>query len=118
MIKFINKKSCNLRNNSGFDKKRKQEEVKTEVLIEEKPIEETAPVKPQKKNNKKDKNKEINTEESMDNTTLQQAEMLVNALNGVEPERIKKVKSEKGLFERTESSKIYLTEDNRQILND
>lgn len=31
---------------------------------------------------------------------------------------IKKVKKEKGLIERTESSKIILTEDNRELLND
>jgi len=31
---------------------------------------------------------------------------------------VKFVKSEKGLIERTESSKIVLTEDNRQLLND
>lgn len=31
---------------------------------------------------------------------------------------IKRVKKEKGLIERTESSKIVITEDNRQVLND
>jgi hypothetical protein len=54
----------------------------------------------------------------MDENMLNKAESLVNALSGVDPERIKKVKMDKGLFERTESSKIVLTEDNRQILND
>ena len=54
----------------------------------------------------------------MDERILDKAESLVNALSGVDPNRLKKVKSDKGLFERTESSKIVLTEDNRQILID
>ena len=54
----------------------------------------------------------------MDENMLSRAESIVNALNGVDPNRIKKVKSEKGLSERTESSKVVLTEDNRQILID
>jgi hypothetical protein len=54
----------------------------------------------------------------MDENMLNRAESLVNALSGIDPNRIKKVKNDKGLFERTESSKIVLTEDNRQILND
>lgn len=32
--------------------------------------------------------------------------------------RVKRVKKDKGLIERTESSKVVLTEDNRQLLND
>ena len=32
--------------------------------------------------------------------------------------RVKKVKKDKGLIERTESSKVVLTEDNKQLLND
>ena len=38
----------------------------------------------------------------MDENMLSRAESIVNALSGVDPNRIKKVKSEKGLFERTE----------------
>ena len=34
------------------------------------------------------------------------------------PGRVKRVKKDKGLIERTESSKVVLTEDNRQLLND
>lgn len=37
---------------------------------------------------------------------------------GNEERPIKRVKKEKGLIERTESSKIILTEDNKQLLND
>ena len=34
------------------------------------------------------------------------------------PKKVKIVKKDKGLIERTKSSKIVLTEDNRQVLND
>ena len=33
-------------------------------------------------------------------------------------DNVKVVKKDRGLIERTESSKIILTEDNRQVLND
>ena len=56
--------------------------------------------------------------EKMDENKLRQAEELVNALSGIDPNRIRRVKSDRGLIERTESTKIILTEDNRQILND
>ena len=56
--------------------------------------------------------------EKMDENKLRQAEELVNALSGIDPNRIRRVKSDRGLIERTESSKIIITEDNRQILND
>lgn len=43
-----------------------------------------------------------------------------NIVNGMDknatPNTIKRVKNDKGLIERTESSKIILTEDNRQVL--
>lgn len=61
-----------------------------------------------KKNNKK------NTEEMNDIERIEQAEAIAASM---EPE-VKKVKSDRGLIERTESSKIILTEDNRQVLND
>ena len=54
----------------------------------------------------------------MDENMLKRAESVVNALSGVDPNRIKRVKNDKGLIERTESSKVILTEDNRQILID
>jgi hypothetical protein len=40
-----------------------------------------------------------------------------NTLNNMAPE-VKVIKKDKGLIERTESSKIIVTEDNRQVLND
>lgn len=54
----------------------------------------------------------------MDVNKMKQAEELVNALSGIDPNRINRVKNNYGLIERTETSKIVLTEDNRQILND
>lgn len=39
-------------------------------------------------------------------------------LNNINSGNVKFVKKDKGLIERTESSKIILTEDNRQVLND
>ena len=50
----------------------------------------------------------------MDVEKLKKAE----ELSGIDASQVKVVKKEKGLIERTESSKIILTEDNRQILND
>ena len=44
------------------------------------------------------------------NAVLNQTDMMVN--------KVKKVRKEKGLIEKTESSKIILTEDNRELLND
>ena len=46
---------------------------------------------------------------------IEKAENLANTLNSNE---VKVVKKDRGLIERTESSKIVLTEDNRQVLND
>lgn len=51
------------------------------------------------------------------NNKLEQAENILDKINS-EGREIKKIKREKGLIERTESSKIILTEDNRQVLID
>lgn len=45
----------------------------------------------------------------------EQIDLLEQAIN---PENIKRIKKDKGLIERTESSKIILAEDNRQVLTD
>lgn len=72
--------------------------------------------KPQKKaypsvvNNETSKN-----EEAM--TTEEKIEMAKAALEEV-PVTVKRLKKDKGLIERTESSKIVITEDNKQLLND
>ena len=61
-------------------------------------------------------NKEENKEEMVMDTKekIQMANVLLNA----EQPKVKKVKKEKGLIERTESSITILTEDNRELLKD
>ena len=59
------------------------------------------------------KNKEEKIENDMD---IDQIEKLASELT---PEQTtKKIKKDKGLIERTESSKIMITEDNKQLLKD
>lgn len=134
MRRFINKKARNIKTDrfhvnalTHFNMSNKKIETTPEInevveTIEETPVEtEIKTVKGKnknKKNMKTSENKEEKIEDTMDYNVLQQAENLVNALSGVDPDRIKVVKSDKGLFERTESSKTILTEDNRQILID
>ena len=61
----------------------------------------------------KDKNNEKETNKNMD---IDQIEKLASELT---PEQTtKRIKKDKGLIERTESSKIMITEDNKQLLND
>ena len=63
----------------------------------------------------KPKNKKVKKE-----TNMLKEEQIAAAEETVEmmaPE-VKKLKKDRGLIERTESSKIILTEDNRQVLND
>ena len=61
-------------------------------------------------NNNRKKN-----EETMDER-VNKAEEIMNNMKAAN--HVKVVKKDKGLIERTESSKIVLTEDNRQVLND
>lgn len=72
--------------------------VTTTVETEEKPV----------KNNARKNKKNMMTEEQ-----IASAENVASVLNDT-----KVIKKDKGLIERTESSKIILTEDNRQLLND
>jgi len=52
-------------------------------------------------------------------TTSEKIEMVQNVLNPQDAQmRVKRVKRDKGLIERTESSKTILTEDNKELLND
>ena len=67
-------------------------------------------IKPQKRNVVKNNSKE--TEKVMDKISM--AEQIINDT----PAPVKRIKKDKGLIERTESSKIVLTEDNKQLLND
>ena len=64
-----------------------------------------------KKSNKK--NKEEKESEVMTTEQIDRAEALAQDIK-----RVKVLKKDKGLIERTESSKIILTEDNRQVLTD
>lgn len=68
------------------------------------------PVKVQESANNKEK-----TEQNMDER-VNKAEEIMNNMKAAN--HVKVVKKDKGLIERTESSKIVLTEDNRQVLND
>ena len=49
-------------------------------------------------------------------TTSEKVELARQALS--DAPKVKRVKKDKGLIERTESSKTILTEDNRELLND
>lgn len=71
--------------------------------------EQQAPVTEEVKNNEK------KTEDKMDER-ISKAEEIMNNMKAAK--HVKVVKKDKGLIERTESSKIVLTEDNRQVLND
>ena len=51
-------------------------------------------------------------------TTEEKIAMAQAALNGTPASPVKRVKKDKGLIERTESSKTILTEDNKELLND
>ena len=51
-------------------------------------------------------------------TTEEKIALAQAALDGQEAPSIKRVKRDKGLIERTESSKTILTEDNKELLND
>ena len=61
------------------------------------------------------KNKKKVNEQVM--TTSEKIEMAQNVLNDA-PISTKRIKKDKGLIERTESSKTVLTEDNKELLND
>lgn len=78
--------------------------------VEEKIVEEVPQEIVTKRKNNKKKNKEDMINKDMINDIEAVAEKL-------QPE-VKVVKADRGLIERTESSKIIITEDNRQVLND
>lgn len=85
-----------------------------EPVVEEKKkaSDEAKPKKNASSNSNKDEDK---TDAVMlTNEQLEQIEATAENLK----QNVKVIKKEKGLIERTESSKIVLTEDNRQVLND
>ena len=87
--------------------KRKGMPVKISKSQEQKAIE--------AKENVAQKNNSKKLNEDMDEK-INRAEEIMNNMKAAN--HVKVVKKDKGLIERTESSKIVLTEDNRQVLND
>jgi hypothetical protein len=64
--------------------------------------------------NKEKKNNKKNKEVMFDKDKISEVEAAINNMQS----EVKVVKKDRGLIERTESSKIIITEDNRQVLND
>lgn len=87
-------------------KEEKQEIVEVKPIVVEPTIEVEEIVK---------NNEEIKEDNVMD--TKEKIQM-ANAILNAEQPKVKKVKKEKGLIERTESSITILTEDNRELLKD
>ena len=87
-------------------KEKKQEIDEQETIVVEPIIEVEENVKD---------NEEIKEDNVMD--TKEKIQM-ANAILNAEQPKVKKVKKEKGLIERTESSITILTEDNRELLKD
>lgn len=77
---------------------------------EENKVEKADGEKKTSKNNKKKNKKDMAINEELISAAEEKANVLSN--------NVKVVKKDRGLIERTESSKIILTEDNRQVLND
>lgn len=100
MSRIVVKRHGNIRNKVIGKLKPKSDADVTEVseISEDKPI----------KNNKKKGKKNMITEEQIASAE----DKAMNLTNK------KVLKSDRGLIERTESSKIILAEDNRQLLND
>lgn len=82
--------------------------------------EETPVLSASKKGKKSGSSKSENKKEQKKEDNMNEMEKFAAAeetIAAMAPE-VKVVKKERGLIERTESSKIILTEDNRQVLND
>lgn len=64
--------------------------------------------------------KQTQEEIMIDNSKIEQVEELLNSMEGknMPKQKIKIDKKDKGIIERTENSKIVLTEDNKMVLND
>ena len=67
-------------------------------------------IKPQKKRVEENKKEIVNV---MDKISMAEA-----IINNAPAKEVKRIKKDKGLIERTESSKTILTEDNKQLLVD
>lgn len=77
------------------------------------PVKGSAPVVVKVEEGKKNNPKKL---ENIMDEKVNKAEEIMNNMKAAN--HVKIVKKDKGLIERTESSKIVLTEDNRQVLND
>ena len=95
----------------------KDEDIDVIKSEDVKKAKETKKKKPttKKKVGKKTENKKIKKKDML---TEQQIELAEKQAENIANGEVKRVKKERGLIERTESSKIILTEDNRQVLND
>ena len=62
--------------------------------------------------------KKNNIQKNDKDMTTEQIEKVENLVQNISKPKVKVVKKQRGLIERTESEKIVLTEDNRQVLND
>ena len=65
----------------------------------------------------KEENNNKNTEE-MGISTQDKVAIAMEMLNAEQQSHVKRIKKDKGLIERTESSKTILTEDNKELLVD
>lgn len=60
-------------------------------------------------------NKKVAT---MNRTDLERANNIVDSMSNPNNDKVKRIKTEKGLIERVEINKVVLTEDNKMLLND
>ena len=54
----------------------------------------------------------------MNRTDLERANDIVDSMSNPNNDKVKRIKTEKGLIERVEINKVVLTEDNKMLLND
>ena len=70
-------------------------------------------------NIKQEENNKDKQSETMDNVDMKQVDALLHNEEPKLPKRKVKVeKKDRGLYERTENSRVILTEDNKMLLND
>ena len=83
-------------------------------------IQNTKPINVGLKRTEENKLEEQKEEKVTTMNTEEKIMAVSEILNGTEEQKkpVKRIKKEKGLIERTETSKIILNEDNKQLLND
>lgn len=54
----------------------------------------------------------------MDRMNLEKAQNIVDAMNDLTNNPVKRIKNEKGLIERVDINRVVLTEDNKMLLKD